>query len=1599
VSETGRPEEILQGLERRLGAAEGIAAADRRRLEGALAALRDGTAAGAELVRSAYRVLKDLVVLGGGEDGSFALLDEEAAAVGLRRQPPSPEQEEELARILGELRRRHLRSVLALSPIRSTRRIDVRLVALDDRPDGSRLRTFDGLAEGPEGAPRWVRDAAPEAVVTVTPFLDLVLDHVRSRIVPELSGAEEEMAEGITRCAAAMRDRLTPRERCGAEAEPAVRVLESLLRGRKTEPAVEVLGQIDEFYRHVRRGGGPRGRDAALLRTAEELERAGGEANGLSSCLDEGIRELRRGVEESDYRVAAKGLAGLLRRVGSHGGGEDEVRERLEELCREALVGPLGAVVVDDVETARHERAGRESDFREEVEARPHPTAAHGTILEVLKPGVRFEHEFVARPVVLVSRGRRNRVHDLIDRLDGALRGGSEEERRVLGRRLEAAAEEAYRTDVESHGGRAGLGLLFRTIAPAYARLGPRLREVVTEELRREFGAEILSYAEGDLLRGVRPDGSRPGDVHVREWVAGDEPAGTVLRQLRIGLRAPCLGRPRRAILVLASGPRVADPFLLRLRSLAPPADPEIRAALERCLAGDSESRPLLEVRPEDRERVTGAAMDLLARLEDRRDDLPGLSREDVAAFLEGLGLERFPDPRALLSSRDLRESSLYEIAYVWDERRGAGRLVEVERTGWRARDAILRRARVRVSLGVDPALRRAVETAIRAAVEAGDPSPALLARVRRIYAEEIEPRLADPEVVGRMEGAEGRRRLATRAALLLDAVERLRAAVTDGSEEARRLDEVLDQDLPEALEGLGLAVFPVTGQPVGEAGPELEIRRVFSGTVPEGRAVRVRRRAVREAAGEWLRPGIVEVSAGEPPVFVHRLRQVREACGDGEAPELDRLLGRLREPGALPDLSSESAAEDLAGDLAGALGEADALARRLEDRSRDRALAIQDAVEGLAEALAREGIRILPRSLDEPLRLPEFSTCFPAGPEEAVVLGPEALPVGRVVRVERRAVLVGERLVSPGSVRIGGGPRDELRDRVERLGELLPELAEIGAEGSREIGAAQVAEVVRVIEGGHGAARGRKVRATLRVLRAAQGAAAPAGREVEVREIVRETLDDLEERFGLRVLPCRTDDAGTLAEVAHPADRIETAFSDRERGTIEVERFGWRDAEEEEPFVVRVSLGPKPPYLDALERLPGIGDARADEGGWKGAVAGVLARFRDADADPSDVDGFVLPALGEIHDRLVASRVEPVVREAFHRFLEATFGVLAYPAIGTPLADLGSDRLRPEDLSIAYDAKAPDLTVVAVDRPGLRLGDRVLRLPRFTVGRRRRTPDVDVLRERVRPVLEQLAGRTKGAARERLEGLRAETVACELLPEARRDGEEGRGRLVRLVLELRRLVPLDWTVSTSDGIATVEGAWREIVERLDVRLPGRPAYVEASAAVDQIRRRMAELEPHGETGARIIAILERELVRDLVGCVRAFEKVLLGEGASLSEADEREYLVQGLNALHASLDECLRVEGLSPPLAAELRAELADLIRRHEAVLARDHKVVGVPIRPGDLKDREQVAEVIREPTGLRRPWHRDVVVLRPCLRHVETNDIRQRAVVRVFE
>lgn len=519
------------------------------------------------------------------------------------------------------------------------------------------------------------------------------------------------------------------------------------------------------------------------------------------------------------------------------------------------------------------------------------------------------------------------------------------------------------------------------------------------------LGVEVVD-APGDDRPGLTP-----------RHVFSPRPAGEALGVTRRALLVDGeVARPGEVALSL--GPRPAllgvvdalEPALAGLPDdlRAPVA---ARVGLERAVEADllAGRQPLGAGSPRDR------AVALLDALDRAREAGGGalevVLRGPLRAALAAEGLDLVPAPGEPLDPALLARADAVAEVQGRPSPRPRGEVLAVQAHGLvapshvapsEAGAAVVRPARVVVSLGVDEAEVAALEAALAAA------------------------RTAAPAEAGAL------------AAL----VERLRDARAP-LDEARALDALFEAHaaastagrgpLGDALRALGAEVFPAVGD--AWSGPA---RRVFSDAAPAGQVLEVLTPGLRRGDAV-LRPPEVVVSRGRPGeverAIVSALEAARAAgVDDALAGALDEAVERVA--GLPPD--------DAAGLLVDLLG-------RLEDAGH------ADAGAPLVGALAGRGLRALPERAGA--RWDEVAAAAGDGAFEAPRRVLVDAPPGSIVTVERRAVVSPSGVVRRGRVRVAAGPPSEL----SRLAEGLRPGLEGALEG--EARAAALAELDEVLE------------------------------------------------------------------------------------------------------------------------------------------------------------------------------------------------------------------------------------------------------------------------------------------------------------------------------------------------------------------------------------------------------------------------------------------------------------------------------------------------------------------------------------------------------
>ncbi|MBX3470610.1 MAG: hypothetical protein KF878_27395 [Planctomycetes bacterium] len=530
--------------------------------------------------------------------------------------------------------------------------------------------------------------------------------------------------------------------------------------------------------------------------------------------------------------------------------------------------------------------------------------------------------------------------------------------------------------------------------------------------------AEALG-ALGQALGGLGVEVvDAPGDGADRPGLAprhvfSPRPAGEALgvtrrallvdgKVVRPGEVARSLG-PRPALLGVVDA---LEPALAGLRDdLRAPLD--ARVGLERAVEADllAGRQPLGAGSPRDR---AVALLDALDRAREAGGGaLEAVLRGPLRAALAAEGLDLVPAPGEPLDPALLARTDAVAEVQGRPSARPRGEVLGVQAHGLVAPSeegaaAVVRPARVVVSLGVDEAGLAALEAALASAREAAP----------------------------------------TEAGALAALVERLRDARAP-LDEARALDALFEAHaaaspagrgpLGDALRALGAEVFPAVGDPW--SGPA---RRVFSDAAPAGQVLEVLTPGLRRG-DTVLRPPEVVVSRGRPGeverAVVSALEAARAAgVDDALAGALDEAVERVA---GLP-------ADDAAGLLVDLLG-------RLEDAGH------AEAGAPLVGALAGRGLRALPERAGA--RWDEVAAAAGDGAFEAPRRVLVDAPPGSIVTVERRAVVSSSGVVRRGRVRVAAGPPSEL----SRLAEGLRPGLDGALEGDAR--AAALAELDEVLE------------------------------------------------------------------------------------------------------------------------------------------------------------------------------------------------------------------------------------------------------------------------------------------------------------------------------------------------------------------------------------------------------------------------------------------------------------------------------------------------------------------------------------------------------
>lgn len=744
--------------------------------------------------------------------------------------------------------------------------------------------------------------------------------------------------------------------------------------------------------------------------------RAGGAeeaAHARQDVLVQAGVDLARAVGRVAERVDAALEAGTERPASA-----EAVRALVDEVC-----GAIDALD-PDVEVAPRAGATTVDDpaLLEQLEVFD-ARVPRGEIVRVRRPGVVDRRRGLRRVhpgLVVVSRGARPPLEEALDallRLAPTLGAPASKATGRLAPRpartgkldelVAAVRAAARRLDDAEALGTAG------DPVPLAEAAGALLDAVEERALERDpAGESLAAVLDGPLLQGLARHGieshgeGTTGSVSARRAFA-DARAGAVLGVARRALKAG--GRTvRKGEVLLSLGPR---PPLLRLPDALEPlleglpdgvkAPLAARLGLERAVEAELVAgRPVIGTgAPRDRalamlEAVDGARTALTTPA-DLRAALEGVVDGPLREALETEGLVLFPRPGQEIAPDLLAREGAFAALEGRADPAPRGQVVEVLAYG------LLERP---------PGTAPTTGGANAAVLVPGGSSPALFPTVRRPARVAVSLGV-DPRFVAALDGAAS----ADGTGKVGPLVQRLRdprQVVPD----AEALDVLFsawqaagDQGrgpLAAGLQALGAAPFPAAGEawpPAGlDAGPS-EVRRAWS-DAPAGAVLRVVEPGLRRGSAV-VRRAVVEVSRGQPTPLQRALGDAADAVARaGGSPELAKAL--------------EAAAETIDGQAAPEQALVDALSK-LEEAGRS------DAGQAIARLLAERGVRALPVAPGgdwEALQAEAGAGAFDP-PRKA--LGPE--PAGRVLSIDRRAVVGPSGVLKKGLVRVSAGPPTEL--------------------------------------------------------------------------------------------------------------------------------------------------------------------------------------------------------------------------------------------------------------------------------------------------------------------------------------------------------------------------------------------------------------------------------------------------------------------------------------------------------------------------------------------------------------------------------------------
>lgn len=357
-----------------------------------------------------------------------------------------------------------------------------------------------------------------------------------------------------------------------------------------------------------------------------------------------------------------------------------------------------------------------------------------------------------------------------------------------------------------------------------------------------------------------------------------------------------------------------------------------------------------------------------------------------------------------------------------------------------------------------------------------------------------------------------------------------------------------------------------------------LEVTSLPSDAVARGDILRVVRRGLRDAAGEVLSTARVEVSRGPRDPLEAALTDLHDVLGrtpvPAGAPALD--VARLREAlarGEAPDLPA----------LARALASADAL----EDEVVDLTLKDVYRLLGAAgvDALPAPGARALPDG----------------APREGLEVVDDPSPPGALVRVRRRGFARGAEVLLPPAAVVSRGPRPALLTALDGLAAASGPLRALAGLAAEHVVRIEAARDARALGASPTGAREALVAAALDLCAALErvrdatppgepGDAGDAGGRASVDAFARGELLLALAGLDPDVEPLPPPGAEVLDDPA--LYEVEETFDPRApRGALlAVRRLGLVDrrggVRRVHPARVVVSLGAKPPLVEALERL-----------------------------------------------------------------------------------------------------------------------------------------------------------------------------------------------------------------------------------------------------------------------------------------------------------------------------------------------------------------------------------------------------------------------------